>query len=438
MKEATSNKKAIKRIVSSVMALAVALCMCMVAMPMRVLAVPPYFQIWENEGVTINTGGTGTLYASGDFSNDIADPASHLVWNKENKSVTIKNVSFTDFGADTSGLTIIVEGECNIDFLSANDGTQGTPGPDTGITIQMTAGSKLTIGAAYGANKGTDAYKNNINQYVTIVGGTIGDDGVINAGDNPGGNPGTDPGTDPKTPDTGTVKVGDEVQEPDKTPKESPTYKVVSTDEDNRSVTYEKPAENASGTETVKATVTLADKKEYKVTGIGEGAFANFGGKDNITGIVISDSVEEIGAGACKDCKNLESVKIGSGVKKIGANAFAGCAALTTADLTDNVEEIGASAFSDCAKLKSLTIGKKVKKIGAKAYYNCSGLKNIKVKSTYLTKKSKVGKKAFFKINKKAKVKVKMSKGDAKKFKVKTIKVFKNKSIGYVKTWKVS
>ncbi|SDB42633.1 leucine-rich repeat domain-containing protein [Butyrivibrio sp. INlla16] len=410
MKEATSNKKAIKRIVSSVMALAVALCMCMVAMPMRVLAVGEAFMI-DNTG---NVNGATADIGSGQLKEGTR--AEHIEYDLSTSTLTIKNAQFSDFGFSVSGQTIKVIGDNSTDYLGITD---------VPLTIELTAGSNLTIGSFRIA--GTEISLGDAQQQnkIIIKGGKI-EGGKIVA---------TEP-TEEKVDDG--IKVGDEVQEPDKTPKESPTYKVVSTDEDNRSVTYEKPAENASGTETVKATVTLADKKEYKVTGIGEGAFANFGGKDNITGIVISDSVEEIGAGACKDCKNLESVKIGSGVKKIGANAFAGCAALTTADLTDNVEEIGASAFSDCAKLKSLTIGKKVKKIGAKAYYNCSGLKNIKVKSTYLTKKSKVGKKAFFKINKKAKVKVKMSKGDAKKFKVKTIKVFKNKSIGYVKTWKVS
>ncbi|WP_022761512.1 leucine-rich repeat domain-containing protein [Butyrivibrio sp. AD3002] len=428
MKEATSNKKAIKRIVSSVLALAVALCMCMVAMPMRVLADSTDFRIGADGQITVGNTGDNT---NGSGWTEQAFDASKFSFDTATKTFTIR----ANLGGGNIKCSILkVEGNCQLGTSIADGFTFDTTGPAkivmaAGATLTIHEACKLTVnGTQY--NTLADAMAANA---ITIEGGAVSGNTITSNTD-----PGTDPGTDPKTPDTGTVKVGDEVQEPDKTPKESPTYKVVSTDEDNRTVTYEKPAENASGKETVKATVTLADKKEYKVTGIGEGAFANFGGKDNITGIVISDSVEEIGAGACKDCKNLESVKIGSGVKKIGANAFAGCAALTTADLTDNVEEIGASAFSDCAKLKSLTIGKKVKKIGAKAYYNCSGLKNIKVKSTYLTKKSKVGKKAFFKINKKAKVKVKMSKGDAKKFKVKTIKVFKNKSIGYVKTWKVS
>ncbi|MBE5859844.1 MAG: leucine-rich repeat domain-containing protein [Butyrivibrio sp.] len=235
-----------------------------------------------------------------------------------------------------------------------------------------------------------------------------------------------------------SIEVGSVAYEQNKTPSTSASYKVTSTDEGNRTVTYDKPAEGAEGTEQVKATVTLTDGNTYTVTAISENAFNNFENKNKIKKIEIADTVKEIGNNACKDMAELTDVTGGKGVTSIGKGAFSNCSKLKNFSGFDNLEIINNEAFNKCKKLTKVTIGVKVKKIGKKAYYECSSLKNITVKSTKLTKKSKVGAKAFGKIHKKAKFKMKMSKKDAKKYKTKTIKVFKNKSIGYVNTWKVS
>lgn len=69
-------------------------------------------------------------------------------------------------------------------------------------------------------------------------------------------------------------------------------------------------------------------------------------------------------------------------------------------NITLKVTAINDSAFKNCKNLKSVTIGSNVTKIGKKAFYGCKKLKTIKIKSTKI---KTIGKKAFYKINKKAK-----------------------------------
>ena len=432
------SKKSSKRVLSFIMALAVALTMCIGFMPQKVLADDPgaTIHIYSDGSITISHDATKTeiaeAYLFGSADPSASDIAKNVTYS--GNTITINSASFSFFRIVAAGITLVVNGNCTMaDYMVYLD----TPK----LTIQMTKGSSLKVmsiavdnGTSWDSKSLSDAQSANI---IEIKGGKLSADGItIEAG-----NDATDPtsGAGSNTGETtGTdIKVGDTVTPKDGSSKDSATYKVTGTEEGKRSVTYEKPAENASGTEEVKATVTLKDGNEYKVTAIGDGAFKNFEKKDDIERIIIGDNVEEIGKNACEGLKNVKEVKIGKNVKKIGAKAFKGCVALTKCDVPDNVEEIGESANEGCKKLTKLTIGKKVKKIGKKAYYQ-SGLKNIKVKSSKLTKASKIGKNAFGKINKKAKVKMKMTKSEARKAKAPTIKVFKNKKIGYVKTWKVS
>ena len=433
-----------KRILSFMMALAVAFAMAFVAMPQKVLAEDKPIYVYSDGTVTLTEDTSKTpvadLYGTGDYT---ASDASKVTFS--NNTIELNGINIVSFLIHVKGITIKIIGTGNEigDLILSKV-------EDKKVTIQMTKNSSVIIKEAM--IDGIEPSKPSAwGDSVTILDGTMDANGNITAkADAPepsgtsgqSGNSGEQSGNNGQDTNSNAqkaedVKVGASVQEKDKTADESATYKVTSTDEGNRTVTYEKPAENASGTENIAAKVTLADNKEYTVTEIAPSAFASFGGKDNISKIVIADTVTNIGTGACKGMSNLTEVTIGNGVTKIGDSAFDQCKALTKADITDNVEEIGASAFAE-TKLKSVVIGKKVKKIGAKAYYDCSSLKNIKVKSTKLTKKSRVGKNAFGKINKKAKVRMKMTKKEAAKVKVKTINVFKTKKIGYVKTWTVS
>ena len=113
--------------------------------------------------------------------------------------------------------------------------------------------------------------------------------------------------------------------------------------------------------------------------------------------VVFSESLEIIGDGAFRGCKQLKeitlpeslikigssafaytpikSIKLGSNLLEIGSRAFAETN-ISSISVPDSVEAIGKEAFAD-SKLKKIYIGKGVKHIGAKAFSGCH--KKLKV-----------------------------------------------------------
>ncbi|MBE6752415.1 MAG: hypothetical protein E7556_07805 [Ruminococcaceae bacterium] len=160
---------------------------------------------------------------------------------------------------------------------------------------------------------------------------------------------------------------------------------------------------------------------------------------DNLTSVVIPDSVTTIGSSAFASCTSLASVTLGKGVttiregafdscyeltkvyitdlkswcnidfgdfgsnplnncadlylngtkitqleipqdvKKIKDFAFFGAAYLTNVTLPDSVESIGDYAFDICVSLKTINIPNNVETIGKGAFYNCSELTNLTI-----------------------------------------------------------
>ena len=94
-----------------------------------------------------------------------------------------------------------------------------------------------------------------------------------------------------------------------------------------------------------------------------------FAGSD-ITGIVIPEGVEYIGAKAFYHCDSLEYVKLPSTLKCIGRAAFQGCKSLKEIYIPSKCEVIETSAFNSCTSLRKLTISKGVKFIGERAFFN--------------------------------------------------------------------
>ena len=105
------------------------------------------------------------------------------------------------------------------------------------------------------------------------------------------------------------------------------------------------------------------------VKNIMDSAFYN---NDNITSVLIPDSVTTIGSSAFDDCDGLTSVVIGDSVTTIGNYAFSSCYNLTSVVIGDSVTAIGDSAFSSCSNLTSVTIGNGITSIGRGAFSSCN------------------------------------------------------------------
>lgn len=62
---------------------------------------------------------------------------------------------------------------------------------------------------------------------------------------------------------------------------------------------------------------------------------------NDLTSVVIPDSVTSIGASAFYNCSNLTSIKIGDNVTSVGDYAFYGCSNLKSVAIPDEVTNIG-------------------------------------------------------------------------------------------------
>ena len=118
------------------------------------------------------------------------------------------------------------------------------------------------------------------------------------------------------------------------------------------------------------------------VTGIYEKVFRN---NDNITEVIIPNSVTTIGDDEFYDCGSLTKVVIGDGVTTIGDDAFDCCYRLTSVVIGDSVTTIGSSAFSSCSRLTSVEIPDSVTTIGWYAFSSCSSLTSVVIGDSVTT-----------------------------------------------------
>ena len=138
-----------------------------------------------------------------------------------------------------------------------------------------------------------------------------------------------------------------------------------------------------------------------------------------ITGYVIPEGVETIGADAFRRCTGLTTVTILEGVTSIGSSAFWGCTGLTTVTIPSSLTSMDVSAFEGCwglekviisdiaawcgisfgfrsnplyfadhlysdknTEIKGLVIPSGVTSIGQYAFENCDGLTSVTIPSS--------------------------------------------------------
>ncbi|GEM_PF-1792501 len=112
------------------------------------------------------------------------------------------------------------------------------------------------------------------------------------------------------------------------------------------------------------------------VTSIGYEAFY---GCTSLASVDISDSVTSIGYGAFKNCTSLTSVEIPDSVTSIGNDAFRDCTSLASVDISDSVTSIGSGVFSNCTSLASVDISDSVTSIGNNAFRDCTSLASVDI-----------------------------------------------------------
>ena len=110
------------------------------------------------------------------------------------------------------------------------------------------------------------------------------------------------------------------------------------------------------------------------VTEIGTATFA---GGVFLTSITIPNSVTKIGDVAFDYCSGLTSITIPNSVTSIGYAAFWECLGLTSIDIPNSVTEIGEDAFYRCYGLTSITIPNSVTKLGESAFHGCYDLTSV-------------------------------------------------------------
>ncbi|MDE6604530.1 MAG: alpha/beta fold hydrolase [Clostridia bacterium] len=67
-------------------------------------------------------------------------------------------------------------------------------------------------------------------------------------------------------------------------------------------------------------------------------------------------SINSIGAGAFRECKNLASLTFGSNITSIGEYAFFGCEDLTSVAIPQGIAEIGVGAFAGCLAMTHINV----------------------------------------------------------------------------------
>ena len=121
---------------------------------------------------------------------------------------------------------------------------------------------------------------------------------------------------------------------------------------------------------------------EYTLVALDRGALW---WKDELTEIVIPNTVASIGEEAFYGCKNLQSVTLPTTLKSIGQNAFRKCQSLKNITLPSTLELLADGAFRECSSLTSVTIPASITELGWGVFNDCTNLSSVTLPSTLTT-----------------------------------------------------
>lgn len=127
------------------------------------------------------------------------------------------------------------------------------------------------------------------------------------------------------------------------------------------------------------------------VIAIGDHAFDCLFVTNEITSVVIPDTVTSIGEKAFSYCGEMTAVEIPDSVTYIGKRAFEYCEALNSVDIPGSVKTIDNHAFYYSSGLESLTLGYGIETIGSETFYCCKQLQAVTLPGSLKS----VGKHAF-------------------------------------------
>ena len=105
----------------------------------------------------------------------------------------------------------------------------------------------------------------------------------------------------------------------------------------------------------------------------------SFKNKDNITSIVLPDSVTEIGDETFAQCDNLSNIVLPELLTFIGNSAFESCISIKNVNLPEGLVSIGGNAFRYCSSLESIRIPQSVTSLGSNTFFECVNLKSATI-----------------------------------------------------------
>ncbi|MBQ4116734.1 MAG: leucine-rich repeat protein, partial [Clostridia bacterium] len=174
--------------------------------------------------------------------------------------------------------------------------------------------------------------------------------------------------------------------------EDNPAALTAFTANDTYTATYEETVKYSEGLE-----YTLSsDETYYIVSGIGTCTDASiiipdiyenrpvkeikamaFRNNQNITELIISDSILSIGNYAFEHCSNLEYAKLGTGITTINVGTFGYCSKLKEINIPNGITKIGPNAYYGCISVTHLVIPNGVVEIGSDAFGDCYNLISV-------------------------------------------------------------